>query len=102
MAEFSFSKGILKETKGTDKKQGKKEISRLKKSLEKQQTRGTKLQEPLMDSTLQAHDYSEMKMRCESEVRNIERKLSKLEEKDVEIAPKLERSIDLLHNMTNT
>jgi len=109
MAEFQFSKGvqklydaILKETLGTDKKKDEKEISRLKKDLEKQQTRGTKLQDLLMDGALQAPDYSEMKMRCESEVRNIERKLSKLEEKDVELAPKLEKSVHLLHNMSNT
>lgn len=109
MAEFQFSKGIqklydaiLKETIGTDKKQDEEEIEKLRKDLEKQQSRATKLQDLLMDGAIKAHDYSEMKMRCESEIRNIEKQLSKLEEKDVELAPKLEKSVHLLHNMSNT
>jgi site-specific DNA recombinase len=61
-----------------------------------------KLQDLLMDGALQAHDYSEMKMKCASEIRNIQKQLCRLEEKDVELAPKLEKSVHLLHDMSNT
>lgn len=74
----------------------------LTRNLEIQQSRAIKLQDLLMDGSIPAHDYSEMKKRCDSRIRDIEKKLSCLDAKHDEITPKLEKSVHLLHNMSNT
>ncbi len=107
--EFQFSKGvkdlydlILQDSLGLDKKKDQKEIVSLSREIEKQQTRYNKLQDLLLDELISALEYSEMKTRCESSLKELNAKLSKLENTNEDFSSKLRQSVHILEHMSNT